>query len=58
MSTSCRQIFGGELEETRLRKINLKKDTVRFTLVQTLSKSNSSTSNIVVLCCGKNGCPE
>jgi hypothetical protein len=36
-----------------LRKINLKKGTVRFRLVQVLLKSNSHTSSIAVLCCEK-----
>jgi hypothetical protein len=41
----------------RLRKINLKEDTVKFRLVQTLSESNSHMSSIAVLCCEKIGCP-
>jgi hypothetical protein len=41
----------------QLRKINLKEDTARFTLVQTLSERNSPTSSIVVLCYEKIGCP-
>jgi hypothetical protein len=41
----------------QLRKINLKKDTMRFKLVQALTKSNSPTSSIDVLCYGKIGCP-
>jgi hypothetical protein len=43
--------------EMWLRKINLKEGTTRFRLVQTLSKSNRPTSNIIVLCCGRIGCP-
>jgi hypothetical protein len=31
---------------------------VRFRLVQALSRSNSSTFSIAVLCCEKIGCPE
>jgi hypothetical protein len=41
----------------RLRKLNLKKDTVMFRLVQIISKSNSHTSIIAVLCCEKIDCP-
>jgi hypothetical protein len=41
----------------QLRKINFKKDAVRFRLVQTLSESNSHTFSIAVLYCEKIGCP-
>jgi hypothetical protein len=51
------QIFCDASGETRLRKINFKKDTVRFRLVQTLSESNSHTFSIAVLYCEKIGCP-
>jgi hypothetical protein len=32
----------------------LRRNTMRFKLVQTLSMSNSHTFSIVILCCGKN----
>jgi hypothetical protein len=44
-------------EEIQLCKINLKEGMTRFRLVQTLSKSNSSTSSITILCCGRIGYP-
>jgi hypothetical protein len=34
-----------------------RRNTMRFRLVQTLSESNSHTSNIVILYCTKIGCP-
>jgi hypothetical protein len=46
------------LGETQLHKINLEEGTTRFRLVQALSKSNSPTSSIDVLCYRKIGCPE
>jgi hypothetical protein len=58
LSTSCRQIFWWGSEETRLRKINIKRETTKFRLVQTLSKSNSPTSSIVTLCCEKLVAPD
>jgi hypothetical protein len=34
-----------------------RRNTMMFRLVQALSESNSSTSSIIILCCGKIGCP-
>jgi hypothetical protein len=42
----------------RLCKINLKEDMARFRLVKILSRSNSITFSIVVLYCGRIGCPD
>ncbi len=42
----------------RLRKINLKGGMMKFRLVQTLSRSNSHTFHIAVLCYGKLVAPD
>jgi hypothetical protein len=46
-----------DLEKCDYARSISRKNMARFRLVQALLESNSPTPSIVVLCCGKIGCP-